>query len=165
LLETLKAYEGTVIFVSHDRDFMEALSSKTLELSPGQHKLFYGNYAYYLDKLEREQNGQDDIPSSNQKKESDKLQDTIFDAAEFRESEKKRQAQQRRLQREEEQILKELETLEQEKQKLTEEIQKPEVYSNGEKSKAVQAQIDIVSVKIDAAGERWEKIVTELEES
>ncbi|MDR0389425.1 MAG: ABC-F family ATP-binding cassette domain-containing protein [Spirochaetaceae bacterium] len=62
LLETLKAYTGTVIFVSHDRAFMEALSTKTLELGRTQtagastpfHRLFYGNYAYYLDRIERE---------------------------------------------------------------------------------------------------------------
>jgi ATP-binding cassette subfamily F protein 3 len=69
LLDTLRAFKGTIIFVSHDRDFMEALSTKTLELagnqpspeaggSPGgpqsRVRLFYGNYGYYLDRLERE---------------------------------------------------------------------------------------------------------------
>ncbi|MDR2103217.1 MAG: ATP-binding cassette domain-containing protein, partial [Treponema sp.] len=33
LLDTLKKFSGTIIFVSHDRSFMEALSTKTLELS------------------------------------------------------------------------------------------------------------------------------------
>jgi ATP-binding cassette subfamily F protein 3 len=161
LLETLKAYEGTVIFVSHDRDFMEALSTKTLELTPGEHKLFYGNYAYYLDKLEREQNGgQDEVSSSIQNKKADVKQDVILGSAESREAEKKRQAQQRKLQREEEQILKELETLEQEKQRLTDEIQKPEVYSNGEKAKAVQAALDDVNAKIDLTSEKWENLVS-----
>jgi ATP-binding cassette subfamily F protein 3 len=60
LLDALNAFTGTIIFVSHDRAFMEALSTKTLELrpagpeSPGTHRLFYGNYAYYLDRLNRE---------------------------------------------------------------------------------------------------------------
>ena len=61
LLDCLKAFEGTVIFVSHDRGFMEALSTKTLGLQPGSHRLFYGNYAYYLDRMadesSRETNG------------------------------------------------------------------------------------------------------------
>ena len=165
LLDTLKAYEGTVIFVSHDREFMEALSTKTLELRPGQHKLYYGNYAYYLDKLEREQSGQDEVQVSAQNKETEKIHDTSFGAAEFREADKKRQAQQRRLQREEEQILKIIEDLEQEKQKLIDEIQKPEVYSNGEKAKSVQARLDEVNAKIDTASEAWEAIAAELEET
>jgi ATP-binding cassette subfamily F protein 3 len=61
LLDTLKSYTGTVIFVSHDRAFMEALSSKTLELGRAPlgenapfHRLFYGNYAYYLERVMRE---------------------------------------------------------------------------------------------------------------
>jgi ATP-binding cassette subfamily F protein 3 len=64
LLDALKAFTGTIIFVSHDRAFMEALSTKTLELNPRDleagnsgpavHRLFYGDYGYYLDRLERE---------------------------------------------------------------------------------------------------------------
>ena len=54
LLNCLKDFMGTVIFVSHDRGFMEALSTKTLELQAGRPRLFYGNYAYYLDRIARE---------------------------------------------------------------------------------------------------------------
>ncbi|MCL2139505.1 MAG: ATP-binding cassette domain-containing protein, partial [Treponema sp.] len=57
LLETLQQFKGTIIFVSHDRAFMEALSTKTLELKPSANpetpaniKLFYGDYGYYLEK-------------------------------------------------------------------------------------------------------------------
>jgi ATP-binding cassette subfamily F protein 3 len=53
LLEALLQFTGTVIFVSHDRGFMEALSTKTLELKtagdlpgPAEAKLFYGGYGY-----------------------------------------------------------------------------------------------------------------------
>ncbi|GHU39016.1 ABC transporter ATP-binding protein [Spirochaetia bacterium] len=53
LLEALSAYTGTIIFVSHDRAFMEALSTKTLELQPDTPpRLFYGNYSYYLQRVE-----------------------------------------------------------------------------------------------------------------
>ncbi|MDR0877840.1 MAG: ABC-F family ATP-binding cassette domain-containing protein, partial [Treponema sp.] len=66
LLDTLKAFTGTIIFVSHDRAFMEALSTKTLEFSAASPelqqrtgaqsvpRLFYGDYGYYLDRIERE---------------------------------------------------------------------------------------------------------------
>ncbi|MDR2478107.1 MAG: ABC-F family ATP-binding cassette domain-containing protein [Treponema sp.] len=59
LLSTLRRFEGTIIFVSHDRAFMEALSTKTLELAPNVNapagaRLFYGNYAYYLDRITQE---------------------------------------------------------------------------------------------------------------
>jgi ATP-binding cassette subfamily F protein 3 len=60
LLDALKRFAGAIIFVSHDRAFMEALSTKTLELipqspgSPAAVRLFYGGYGYYLERLERE---------------------------------------------------------------------------------------------------------------
>jgi ATP-binding cassette subfamily F protein 3 len=54
LLDCLKSFTGTVIFVSHDRAFMEALSTKTLELGGGRHRLFYGGYGYYLERLDHE---------------------------------------------------------------------------------------------------------------
>jgi ATP-binding cassette subfamily F protein 3 len=55
LLDALKRFTGTIVFVSHDRAFMEALSTKTLELrsrdSGGSaHRLFYGGYGYYLER-------------------------------------------------------------------------------------------------------------------
>jgi ATP-binding cassette subfamily F protein 3 len=43
LLDALSAYPGTVVFVSHDRAFMEALSTKCLELTPRGPRVFYGN--------------------------------------------------------------------------------------------------------------------------
>ena len=67
LLDCLKAFKGTVIFVSHDRGFMEALSTKTLGLRPGGfHRLFYGGYAYYLERMAGEETGSSalDIPKT-----------------------------------------------------------------------------------------------------
>jgi ATP-binding cassette subfamily F protein 3 len=54
LLDTLRDFKGTIIFVSHDRAFMESLSTKTLELAEGRSRLFYGGYAYYLERIEHE---------------------------------------------------------------------------------------------------------------
>jgi ATP-binding cassette subfamily F protein 3 len=70
LLEALKKFQGTIIFVSHDRAFMEALSTKTLELSPSAEgparpRLFYGNYAYYLDRIAGESGGERGGPAQN----------------------------------------------------------------------------------------------------
>ena len=58
LLDALKDFGGTVIFVSHDRGFIENLSTRVLELKPGQFRLFHGDYKYYMERLEREANGE-----------------------------------------------------------------------------------------------------------
>ncbi len=44
LEEALKAFDGTILFVSHDRYFIRAIAGKILELEKGQATLFAGNY-------------------------------------------------------------------------------------------------------------------------
>ena len=55
LLDALKDFGGTVIFVSHDRGFIEGLSTRVLELTPGRARNFPGNYTYYLERLKAEE--------------------------------------------------------------------------------------------------------------
>jgi len=54
LLNALKAYEGTVMFVSHDRHFLHALSNRVFEVDKGGIRVFDTNYQYYLDKKKSE---------------------------------------------------------------------------------------------------------------
>lgn len=55
LLEALRKYEGTVIFVSHDRQFLDELADRVLELSCGSApRIYHGNYVYYLEKKAQE---------------------------------------------------------------------------------------------------------------
>ncbi|MDR2543415.1 MAG: ABC-F family ATP-binding cassette domain-containing protein [Treponema sp.] len=161
LLDALKKFDGTIIFVSHDRAFMEELSTKTLELSaqtafsPCKAKLFYGNYAYYFDRLSNHyivNNEQRTI--NNEPLSENKLQRT---------ENKQKQAALRRLQRQEAEILKELEELEAMKLALETELTLPEVYSNGEKAKDVKRKLDECSENIEAKTLEWEKIVCEIE--
>ena len=51
LLDALKTYEGSVLFISHDRYFMDQLSAKVLELKDGILTTYLGNYSYYLSKI------------------------------------------------------------------------------------------------------------------
>ncbi|MDR3167924.1 MAG: ABC-F family ATP-binding cassette domain-containing protein [Treponema sp.] len=207
LLDTLKKFPGTIIFVSHDRAFMEALSTKTLELSGGPpalpnapgpapagpaHRLFYGNYAYYLDRIEREaaeagSGGEieksggtkgaappdpKETPVLPEPAPSGTLPKTILikapgrqSAAERREAEKQKQTLIRRLIRQEGEILRELENLEAEKVKLEGELARPEVYSQGEKARAVQTGIRKLAAEIDEKTREWEEKARELEKT
>jgi ATPase subunit of ABC transporter with duplicated ATPase domains len=51
LVEALKAYPGTVVFVSHDRWFVSALATRVVEITPEGPRDFPGTYAEYLAKL------------------------------------------------------------------------------------------------------------------
>jgi ATP-binding cassette subfamily F protein 3 len=48
-------YEGTLLFVSHDRYFINRIATKVIELSPEGSKLYLGDYDYYLEKKAEEE--------------------------------------------------------------------------------------------------------------
>ncbi|TDJ08093.1 MAG: ABC-F family ATP-binding cassette domain-containing protein [Deltaproteobacteria bacterium] len=50
LMDALTKYEGTVLFVSHDRHFLHDLTKKVMEVDKGGVQIYPGNYQYYLDK-------------------------------------------------------------------------------------------------------------------
>jgi ATP-binding cassette, subfamily F, member 3 len=71
LLEALMKYTGTVVFVSHDRYFIDKLATRVFEVGDGKVEIFPGNYEDYL---WRKQGGQqmaptlDDVPDAPAKK-------------------------------------------------------------------------------------------------
>ena len=46
----LSLFEGTVIFVTHDREFVSSLATRIIEVTPGQVIDFKGTYDEYLEK-------------------------------------------------------------------------------------------------------------------
>jgi ATP-binding cassette subfamily F protein 3 len=52
LLDALADYPGTVVFVSHDRDFTEQLATRVLRVDGGTITEYPGDYTYYLNKVE-----------------------------------------------------------------------------------------------------------------
>jgi ATPase subunit of ABC transporter with duplicated ATPase domains len=57
LVTALRDYEGTLIFVSHDRQFLSALATRVLELSPGNARIYGGSYDEYVASTGREAPG------------------------------------------------------------------------------------------------------------
>ena len=161
LLDALKKFRGTVIFVSHDRAFMEALSTKTLELSPGtgfspaSARLFYGNYAYYLDRVASEGGMQPKTPAGTQTQSKNPL--------DRRAADKNKQALVRRLERQEGEILTALEELESEKTHLEAELSQPQTYSSAERAREIKQKLDECSAAIETKTLEWEAIAAELE--
>ncbi len=52
----LRTYEGAVIIVSHDRTFLDNMTSKTIEIYTGNVTIYSGNYAFYLkEKVSRQE--------------------------------------------------------------------------------------------------------------
>lgn len=166
LLDALKDFGGTVIFVSHDRGFIENLSTRVLELKPGQFRLFPGDYKYYMERLEREANGEfsqnDELKSAAQSEKNSQKEEKTETKRSW-EEQKKLESERRRAEKNvknlEEQILK----LEEEKSSQEAQMAKPEVYSNGEKAKAVQKKIDELAEKLEELNLQWMEAAEALE--
>jgi len=54
LLNALKGFDGTVMYVSHDRHFLHGLSNRVFEVDKGGIRVFESNFQYYLDKKKSE---------------------------------------------------------------------------------------------------------------
>ncbi len=60
LLEALQDFTGTVVFVSHDRYFLEKLANRVMEVADGEVRVYPGDYADYL---WRKQGGAEQTPT------------------------------------------------------------------------------------------------------
>lgn len=158
LLEALKKYEGTLIFVSHDRYFIEELAEKVLELSDKGARLFQGDYAYYLWKKEEE----DGEGIHRQVPTAQKASPKESSPSLSREEEKKQKALIRKLKRREEDLLEKLEILGERIKAREEKLTLPEIYSDGEKSSTLVREINKLKDKEIELSYEWEEVITEL---
>ena len=162
LLDSLKDFGGTVIFVSHDRGFIEDLSTKVLELHPGLSREFPGDYKYYMQRLEDEANGLAGGSSSQVQSETARIQPKSETKLSW-EEQKKQDAEKRKLVKEVERLEKEILDAEEKKESLEAEMGRPEVYSNGEKAKSVQKKIDEICLLLDELNARWEEAAEKIQ--
>lgn len=162
LLDALKDFGGTVIFVSHDRGFIEDLSTKVLELHPGLSREFPGDYKYYMQRLEDEANGLAGGSFSQVQSETARIQPKSETKLSW-EEQKKQDAEKRKLVKEVERLEKEILDAEEKKESLEAEMGRPEVYSNGEKAKSVQKKIDEICLLLDELNARWEEAAEKIQ--
>lgn len=172
LLTALKDFGGTVIFVSHDRGFIEQLATVVLELKPGEFKYFPGDYVYYLEQTEASGNQQNlnekATDNSNQnldKKNGGNVVQKVESKSESKlswEEQKKRESERRKIEKKVSRLEEEIENLENKKNELETKLSDPQIYSNGEKAKAVQKEIEQIASQIEIVTLEWEKASEEL---
>ena len=127
LLEALKSFGGTVVFVSHDRGFIEELSTKVLELHPGVFREFVGDYKYYMQRIEEEQSAEGEKNSVPEAKRSEQKTESKLSW----EEQKKRESEKRKIQKEADKLEAMILESEEKKSELENQLSLPEVYSNG----------------------------------
>jgi ATP-binding cassette subfamily F protein 3 len=160
LLEALRSFEGTVLFVSHDRGFIAELADMVLELDAGSTpRLYYGDYAYYLEKKASLEAGEANLPTFSSSLNPASISAPLSAASWG--DEKARKARQRKLKKREEEILAKLESVAAGKRALENDMALPSNYSDGAKVKKILASIAGLDKEASALNEEWMQIADE----
>lgn len=168
LLDALKRFDGTIVFVSHDKGFIQDLATRVLELkadeeglNPSRIRNFPGTYDYYLYRIAQEE--AEDKNGAVRK--TDNTNPSKTSANLSYEEQKRLRSERRKLEKEEERLLNEIEKCETEIAENEALLAEPEVYSNGEKSKAVQKKIEELKARAEELSESWAEAASKLEAS
>lgn len=177
LLTALRDFGGTVIFVSHDRGFIEQLATRVLELKPGLFKNYPGNYEFYMEQLAKQeaQEGGEGLPLATAGKPSsappsnggnaprNALPESSQAGGQLSWEEQKRlDAERRKAEKEVSRLEEKITELEEKKSELENKLADPAVYSNGEKAKAVQREIEELAAQIEETTAAWEAAAEKL---
>ena len=141
-------FDGTLLFVSHDRYFINRVATHVLELSESGSTLYIGDYDYYVDKkAEIEVSQTEEASTSNQAKEPSPVNDY--------QAQKQSQKEVRKLMRQIESLEAEIEELESQSQAISEQMLET---NDAEKLMELQAELDKISHRQEEAMLEWEEL-------
>lgn len=155
LENALNSFTGTVLYVSHDRYFINRTASKILALENGELTEYLGDYDYYLEKY-NEKKAASNVTS---KEICDK--NVINNNSESKqdwETQKKLQAQKRKTENRIKKVEEEIETYETKISSIEEEMCKPEVATNSAKLNEIATECGQLKEKLELLYEEWEEL-------
>ena len=141
-------FDGTLLFVSHDRYFINRVATHVLELSENGSTLYLGDYDYYVEKkAEVEMIQSEEASTSNQAKEASPVNDY--------QAQKESQKEVRKLMRQIESLEAEIEELESQSQAISEQMLET---NDAGKLMELQAELDKISHRQEEAMLEWEEL-------
>ena len=147
LEQALNSYEGTVLYISHDRYFINATAHKIIELTKDKAVTYLGNYDYYIEKSEENRTfslSQETIKETENKIDWKK--------------QKEIQAQQRKKENRIKKLEAEISETEDKISKLDELLATEEVYTNSLRSREIYEDKETLEEKLISLYEQWENI-------
>lgn len=150
LEENLRDYEGTLLFISHDRYFINAVATRVLELSPTAMTSYLGNYDFYLEHKQQEA-------------EEQKNAETKTDAKLDFERRKESASELRRLKNRADRLEKEINDSEQQIEDLKHKMLDPQYYSSASEFQKLEDQVSRLEEKINEDMENWNTLTEQLE--
>lgn len=141
-------FDGTLLFVSHDRYFINRVATHVLELSENGSTLYLGDYDYYVEKKATAEMSQtEEASTSNQAKEASSVNDY--------QAQKESQKEVRKLMRQIESLEAEIEELESQSQAISEQMLET---NDADKLMELQAELDKISHRQEEAMLEWEEL-------
>ncbi|CJB00111.1 ABC-F family ATP-binding cassette domain-containing protein [Streptococcus pneumoniae] len=141
-------FDGTLLFVSHDRYFINRVATHVLELSENGSTLYLGDYDYYVEKKATAEMSQtEEASTSNQAKEASPVNDY--------QAQKESQKEVRKLMRQIESLEAEIEELESQSQAISEQMLET---NDADKLMELQAELDKISHRQEETMLEWEEL-------
>ncbi|MEG6566808.1 ABC-F type ribosomal protection protein [Thermoanaerobacterium saccharolyticum] len=146
LEKALLDFGGTLLFVSHDRYFIDKIATKVLEMSCDSIREYYGNYSYYVEK-KNENNAKED--------EEEKKTKTQLKNEKMRERLKQKEAKKQReyIANIESEIIETEDAI----KDLEEKMCNPDIYKTGEIVNT-QSKYNELKEKLEKLYEEWESL-------
>jgi ATP-binding cassette subfamily F protein 3 len=170
LVEALKQFAGTLVFISHDVYFIRALANHVVHVNAGKLTHYSGDYQYYLDKtkatsareaLTAGSNAEAPRPKNPADKQSVKSKDQKRQEAEERQARSRaRKDHQQHVAK----LEKEIAELELKQTQLTEELEKPETYQQPGRAMQVNRELSHVQERLSTIVPEWEAAAHKLTE-
>ena len=155
----LNKYDGTLLFVSHDRYFINELANKIISVRDGHAKIYEGNYSYYLAEREKEKDVQIQVATPVQKTTISESKNKLS-----YQEQKARDSQKRKLERAVKDAETLIENLENQENEIQTEMSNPEIAASFEKLGPLQEQLTEVQNQLEEANNNWEKAIEALDE-
>lgn len=159
LEKALTDYDGTLLFVSHDRYFINELANKIVVAKDGQAKIYEGNYTYYLNEKAKEEAAAQETAAQETP-----VVKAVSESKFSYQEQKKRDSEKRKLERQVAQAEKDLEELEAKEQEIQEAMADPAIAADFSKLGPLQEDLTAVQEKISQVSQAWEDASLALEE-
>ncbi|GHV98204.1 ABC transporter [Lactobacillus nasalidis] len=159
LEQALADYDGTLLFVSHDRYFINELANKIVVAKDGRAKIYEGNYSYYLNEKAKEEARQQESAS-----EQPAAAKAVSENKLSYQEQKKRDSEKRKLERQVAQAEKQLTELEAKEKEIQQQMADPAIAADFGKLGPLQEDLTNVQEKINEVTQAWEEASLALED-
>lgn len=156
LESAIRGYTGTVLYVSHDRYFINKTATRILELEQKEFTSYIGNYDYYLEKKTEKNRilAEKEGSLSTAETVSTKENTTALDWKAQKEEQAKRRKRENELQKTESEI----ESLEQRSLSIDASMAEPETATNVAKLQELAKEKEGITSRLEELYEKWEEL-------